>query len=115
MNECQFCDYVIRNFNLNGTSMRLVRNIIEYVKQEDYVEAEDAQRNLFALLDGAFGIEEYEVKMYRRVLKCFNCDSLDIEDGDYEKQKDEDILCVACCRKAKFENIFNGGFQKCKQ
>jgi hypothetical protein len=97
MDERQFYDYVIENFNLDGTSARLVHNIIEYVKQEDYVETEDAQRNLFALLDGAFGIEEYKVKMYRRTLRCFNCDSLDVEDSDY--QKDEDILCVACRRK----------------
>jgi len=65
MDSREFYDYILEKFNLDGTASRLVSNIIEYVKAQEFVNAEDAQRHLKSLLDGAFGIEEREIKLYR--------------------------------------------------
>lgn len=65
MDTQEFYDYLLKNFNLDGTSGRLVRNILEYVKAEDFVDAEDAHTHLDALLGGAFGLTEQEIKLYR--------------------------------------------------
>lgn len=73
LDASELYEYIIENYNLDGTVCRLVRNIIEYVAAEDFVDAEDAQRHLWSLLDGAFGLEEWEIKYYR-----------------YEKDEEED-------------------------
>ena len=65
MDEREFYDYIIENFSLDGTTSRLVHNIIEYVKDQDFVDAEDAHAHLKSLLDGAFGIEGHEIRLYR--------------------------------------------------
>ena len=65
MCEKEFYDYIMENFSLCGTSSRLVHNIIEYVKDQEFVDAADAHAHLKSLLDGAFGIEEREIKLYR--------------------------------------------------
>ena len=65
MDSREFYDYILENFNLDGTALRLVLNIIEYVKAQEFVNAEDAQCHLKSLLSGAFGIEEREIKLYR--------------------------------------------------
>jgi len=75
MDSQEFYDYIIDNFNLGGTASRLVSNIVEYVKNQDFVEAEDAQHHLKSLLDGAFGIEEHEIKLYRAP-QCEKCSNL---------------------------------------
>ena len=64
MNSEEFYDYITDTFDLDGTSGRLVRNIIEYVADQCFVDAEDAHTHLQSLLDGAFGIEKQEIEMY---------------------------------------------------
>ena len=65
MDSREFYDYIIENYNLDGTSSRLVSNIIEYVKAQKFVKVEAVQRQLKSLLDGTFGMEEREIKLYR--------------------------------------------------
>lgn len=65
MNEREFYDYIQEHFNLGGTASRLISNILDYIKGQEFVDAEDAQVHLKSLFDGAFGIEEYQIKLYR--------------------------------------------------
>ena len=65
MNEREFYDYLQKNFTLDGTSSRLVQNIINFVCDGDHEYAEDAHRELWHLLDNTFGVTEEEVKLYR--------------------------------------------------
>ena len=65
MDSREFYDYIIENFVLCGTAARLVHNIIEYIREQDFVDAEDAHEHLGFLLDGAFGIEKQEIQQYR--------------------------------------------------
>ena len=58
-------DYIQENFTLDGTASRLVRNILDYVDAENFVDAEDAQMHLWSLLNGAFGLTVKEVSQYR--------------------------------------------------
>lgn len=62
LNPQEFYNHIIENYNLDGASSRLVRNIIEYVNLQGFVDQEDTHDHLFQLLDGAFGLEEKEVK-----------------------------------------------------
>lgn len=57
----EFYTYILNNFNLDGTSARLVSNIITYVENQRFVDQEDNRKHLKSLLDGAFGIEEQEI------------------------------------------------------
>ena len=61
----EFYDYILENFNLDGAASRLVHNIIEYVEIQGFVDPEDSQDHLKLLLGGAFGIEDYEIKLYQ--------------------------------------------------
>ena len=74
MNANQFYDYILENFNLGGTAARLVDSIIQYVETQEFADEKDAQMHLSCLLDGAFGIEEREIKLYRAP-KCTKCDN----------------------------------------
>ena len=65
MDENEFYDYVVKNYVLDGTSSRLVRNIIEHVRDENFVDEADAHVLLESLLGGAFGIEGHEISLYR--------------------------------------------------
>jgi len=64
MNEKEFYNYIQENFTLDGTSSRLVQNIIDFVSEE-WDEVESAHIDLWRLLDGAFGLTEKEVLLYR--------------------------------------------------
>jgi len=64
MNEREFYDYIQENFTLDGTASRLIDNILNYIKWQGFIDAEDAQAHLKALLDGALGIEEREIRLY---------------------------------------------------
>jgi len=66
MNKDEFYDYIVENFNLDGASFRLVHNIIYYVANQEFTDVQDAQVHLKSLLDGAFGIEEHEIRKYRQ-------------------------------------------------
>ena len=65
MNEQQFYDYIQEHYTLDGTAGRLIDNIINFVKDGNYDDAETAHRELLHLFDGAFGITEEEIKLYR--------------------------------------------------
>ena len=65
MSEREFYDYIIENYNLDGAASRLVQNIIWYVKAHGFENKWESYAHLKFLLDGAFGIEEHEIKRYR--------------------------------------------------
>jgi len=64
-NSKEFYSYIVENYSLDGTSCRLVHNIIEYVESQKFVDTEDARAHLKSLLGGAFGIEDWEIQKYR--------------------------------------------------
>jgi len=92
MDEREFYDYIMENFNLDGTASRLVDNIITYVKDENFVDAEDAHTHLISLLGGAFGIEDSEIKLYRAP-ECEICGAY-APNGLYEQN--DKLLCSDC-------------------
>jgi hypothetical protein len=65
MSKVEFYNYLTENFNLGGTAARLVNNILNYIEDQGMVDDEDNYMYLYALLDGAFGLEEEEMKMCR--------------------------------------------------
>jgi hypothetical protein len=91
MNEREFYDYIQENFNVGGTASRLIENILEYIKAEEFVDPDDAQCALMSLLDGAFGIEEHEIKLYRAEL-CERC----LEYVTHPKTIGETTVCSDC-------------------
>ena len=91
MNEREFYDYIQENFNLGGTASRLVYNIIQYVRNQEFVDAEDAQAHLKSLLDGAFGIVGREIKLYRAP-ECEVCGEL----TPYHDTMDGTLMCSDC-------------------
>ena len=100
MDSCEFFNYIMEHFNLGGAAARLVNNIIEYVKDEDFVDAEDAQTHLKSLLDGAFGITEQEIKLYRAPM-CMNCGKYVTDCDEYEDTLRPD------CEKSKTHSTAN--------
>jgi len=62
MNPEEFYDYIMKYFNLDGTSCRLIKNIIYYVDSQRFIDQKDNHAHLHALLDGAFGLERKEIK-----------------------------------------------------
>jgi len=101
MDEREFYYYIEDNFTLDGKAARLVHNIIEYIKDQEFVDAEDAQTHLSSLLGGAFGLEEREIKLYRAP-SCEECGEYvpewNPDDGDY-------ILCLDCASKNEEETV----------
>ena len=59
MDKEQFYNYICENFSLNGTSLRLIRNILDY-RAVQGCPYEEQQAMLSALLDG-FGLTEKEI------------------------------------------------------
>ena len=94
MGTKEFYNYIMENYTLDDTAARLVKNIIEYIKVQDFVDAEDAQYHLKSLFNGAFGIEEHETWLYGAE-KCERC-------GKYVARSpetinyDEEIICGDC-------------------
>ena len=92
MESKEFYDYIVETFNLNGTSCRLISNIIKYVASQGFVDKEDAHAHLKSLLGGAFGISEYEIKLHRAPV-CEEC-------GEYSPyglwECDNKMLCKDC-------------------
>lgn len=91
MTAREFYDYIMENFNLDGAASRLAHNIIEYVKDQEFVDAEDAQAHLKSLLDGAFGIADHDIKLYRAP-ECEVCGKYVIDCDEYE----DGVLCHHC-------------------
>jgi len=65
MSPDQFYDYIVENFNLDGASCRLIRNIITYVAEQSFVDHGDVHRHLAMLLDGTIGLTDKEIKKCR--------------------------------------------------
>ena len=63
MSTREFYNYVMKTFNLDGTSARLLSNILTYVAAQGYVDLADQHSHLSALLDGAFGLERHEIEL----------------------------------------------------
>lgn len=59
MNGTQFRQYIIDNFNLDGTAMRLIDNAIFYAESR-YEEVKDQRICLSDLLDG-IGLTDDEI------------------------------------------------------
>ena len=55
-------DYILENFNLDGTSCRLVQNILNYVEAQGFTDEEDDILHLHGLLGCAFGLEKSEIE-----------------------------------------------------
>ena len=63
LNKREFYEYILDNFNIGGTTSRLIKNILEFVDNMDLSTEEEAQGLLKELLLGAFGLEEHEIEM----------------------------------------------------
>lgn len=55
-------DYILENYGLDGVSGRLIRNILNYVETQGFVDNEDNISHLHSLLDFAFGLSKEEIK-----------------------------------------------------
>ena len=73
---------------------RLAHNILEYVKDQEFVDAEDAQTHLKVLFDGAFGIEEHVIWLYRAP-QCDKCGKYVARHPNDFMGQDE-IVCGDC-------------------
>ena len=111
MNGREFYDYIVENFTLDGTSSRLIANIIEYVESQGFVDAVDAQAHLRSLLDGAFGIEDHEFRLYRAP-ECSKCCSGYAPDWNYEEDGDEP-LCPKCDNRISVLMDVNSWANRC--
>ena len=61
MNREEFMEYIRENFNVNGTTQRLIDNILCFV-ENNYPEENEQYRVLCALLDGTIGLTSNEIK-----------------------------------------------------
>ena len=65
MNPNEFYDYIVENFNLNGTACRLIKNILNYIEEQGFADQDKNYRHLCMLLDGTIGLSDREIK------KCY--------------------------------------------
>ena len=61
MNREEFMEYIRENFNVNGTTQRLINNILCFV-ENNYPEENEQYRVLCSLLDGTIGLTSNEIK-----------------------------------------------------
>lgn len=61
MNREEFMEYIRENFNVNGTTQRLIDNILCFV-ENNYPEENEQYRVLCSLLDGTIGLTSNEIK-----------------------------------------------------
>ena len=61
MNKNEFMDYIRENFNVDGTSQRLIANILDFVENH-YPEENEQYVVLCELLDGTIGLTDNEIK-----------------------------------------------------
>ena len=62
MNAREFYDYILANYNLHGTSARLIDNILQYIAAQGFVDAADQHNHLTMLLGDAFGLTKKDIK-----------------------------------------------------
>jgi hypothetical protein len=65
MSAKEFYGYIQENFELDGTSSRLVRNILNFVNDPMVFTTDDVYHHLHMLLDGAFGLSDEEIRMFQ--------------------------------------------------
>ncbi|MCL2841614.1 MAG: hypothetical protein FWE05_12680 [Defluviitaleaceae bacterium] len=65
MNAKQFYNYIVNNYNLDGTALRLVCNILDYVVTQEFADVEDAHAHLSSLLGDVFELEKWEIQMFK--------------------------------------------------
>ena len=62
MNAREFYDYILANYTLDGTSARLIKNILDYVEFQHFADVKDQHAHLTMLLDYAFGLENKDIR-----------------------------------------------------
>jgi len=106
MDERELFNYIQKHYNLDGTSSRLVNNIIQYVESQGFVDAEDAHAHLSSLLRGAFGIMKREVQLYRAPCCCVCGEYVT---GRNAEDADDTLSCKDCQRAERREKNDKGG------
>ncbi len=61
MNREEFAKYIEENFDISGSSARLINNILIFV-EENYPDENEQYRALCDLLDGTIGLTDNEIK-----------------------------------------------------
>lgn len=61
MNKDEFYQYICDNFSIPIEAKRLIDNILQFVEAH-YPEENEQYNVLCELLDGAIGLEDYELK-----------------------------------------------------
>lgn len=61
MNKEEFYQYILDNFTIDGTSARLIRSILDFVKN-NYTDEIEQYKVLCELLDGTIGLTDEEIK-----------------------------------------------------
>lgn len=61
MNREQFYNYILENFNIDGTAGRLIDNILQFV-EVNYPEENEQYNVLCSLLHGTIGLTDNEIK-----------------------------------------------------
>ncbi len=94
MDQKEFYNYIMETYELDAIAARLVKNIIDYIQGEGYIDAEDAHRQLRFLFSDTFGINDEDIKLYHAPV-CEGClELLPDYNGDIEY-----ILCAECQAK----------------
>lgn len=61
MSKEEFITYVNENFTISGEAYRLISNILDYAAYQGWDES-DQHRFLHAMLDGAIGLSDSEIR-----------------------------------------------------
>jgi len=99
MNAQEFYDYIRENYNLADETYRLIRNIIDYVEMQGFVDAKDGQSHMRCLLDGI--VERNDANLYLAA-ECRLCCSGYVTNEDL--RTDDDLICEECRGKGSDNN-----------
>lgn len=97
----ELCEYIAEHFTLSSEAVRLVKNIIDYVAAQGFVDLEDNVSHLYAMLE-AIGITEDEIRTVLRE------EVVDESNGSMEGT----YTCEICGFRAKWdveEDLNEGG------
>jgi len=116
MNAQEFYDYVNSKYNLDSIASRLVQNAIAYIEAQDFVYADDGQRHLSYLLNGAFGLKRRDL-LYYRSPECIHCGrSIAISPYSNSFNKNRE-MCEDClaehCGQTNCLNCAYGKYPEC--
>jgi len=59
MNKEEFMDYLVEDYNIGGATLKLIGNILQYVKDE--VEEDEEGFALWAMLRNTIGLTDDEI------------------------------------------------------